>query len=148
MTYKSFPLSSKKIIEAVTKLDDESLFILKNELQNSIKKLLESTEILNDEIKLIKTKVGGLKKEESHEDYKNDLILYLESVDENKKVIEDQKNRILMVDKEILARNLAYPESLENTTTIENNHYEVLEVELENSNQKIDEVNTKNHVYL
>jgi len=52
-----------------------------------------------------------LKPEESHDDLRDDILLFQESIDENEKVITDQQLRVAALLEELVARNLITEEA-------------------------------------
>lgn len=106
MSANTNPIQIGDFVLAIKELSDEILQSTLTQLNNSISKLEEGNEILTEEIGVIKVAVSLLKPEESHEEFKQDLVLYTETIEENKGVIANQRERVAELNKELEARGL------------------------------------------
>lgn len=106
MSSNSKPIRIEEFILAIKDLSDENLKSILSQLDNSITKLVESNETLAEEIETTKEAVSQLKADESHEELKQDLILYTETIEENNEVITNQKERVTELNKELERRGL------------------------------------------
>lgn len=104
MSEQTKPIELSQFIMAIKDISTENCQSVKSNLENSISKLLETNGILNQEIEQVTNAIQNLTPEQSHEDLKNDLLLYLESVDENNQVITNQKSRIFAINDELIER--------------------------------------------
>jgi membrane-associated HD superfamily phosphohydrolase len=104
MSEQTKPIELSQFITAIKDISTENCQSVKSNLQNSISKLLETNGILNQEINQVTNTIQNLTPEQSHQDLKNDLLLYLESVDENNQVISNQKFRIFAINDELIER--------------------------------------------
>ena len=104
MSEQTKPIELSQFIRAIKDISTENCQSVKSNLENSISKLLETNGILNQEIEQVTNAIQNLTPEQSHEDLKNDLLLYLESVDENNQVITNQKSRIFAINDELIER--------------------------------------------
>ncbi|CAH2353892.1 translation machinery-associated protein 17 [[Candida] railenensis] len=111
MSSNSKPIQIEEFILAIKDLSDENLKSILSQLDNSISKLVESNETLAQEIETTKEAVSQLKPEESHEELKQDLVLYTETIEENNEVIANQKERVTQLNIELGRRGLKEPPS-------------------------------------
>lgn len=107
MSAETKPININEFQIAIKDLSDENLHSIKNQLINSISKLKDTDDILENEIIYTKEEISNLKERESHDQLKNDLDLYSESIEENKIVIENQNQRLVALNEELKRRGLA-----------------------------------------
>jgi hypothetical protein len=118
MSLASAPIELNKFKDAILEISVENCQLVKFQLQNSIQRLLETNDELNDEIDQVRNKIQNLKPQDSHDELRDDLLLYLESVDENNHVIVNQKLRIFAINDELVRRGI------ENQQDIDKEHQE------------------------
>lgn len=106
MSLTSAPIELNKFKDAILEISVENCQLVKSQLQNSIQRLLETNDELNDEIDQVRNKIQNLKPQDSHDELRDDLLLYLESVDENNHVIVNQKLRIFAINDELIRRGI------------------------------------------
>lgn len=113
MSLESAPIELNKFKDAIMEISVENCQLVKSQLQNSIEKLLETNDELNEEIDQVRTKIQNLKPEDSHDELRDDMLLYLESVDENNQVIVDQKLRIFAINEQLVSRGVATQQDID-----------------------------------
>lgn len=111
MSSNSSPIELGHFITAIKDISQENIESVKSQLRNSITKLVETNQELQVEIEGSKKKLQQLKPEESHDDLRDDILLFQESIDENEKVITDQQLRVAALLEELVARNLITEEA-------------------------------------
>lgn len=111
MSAETKPININDFQIAIKDLSDENLHSIKNQLINSVSKLKDTNNILENEIISTKEKISILETNESHSQLKSDLELYSESIEENKIVIENQNQRLVALDEELKRRGLVTLES-------------------------------------
>lgn len=111
MSAETKPININEFQIAIKDLSDENLHSIKNQLINSISKLEDTDDILENEIISTKGEISNLKESESHDQLKNDLDLYSESIEENTIVIENQNQRLVALNEELKRRGLVTLES-------------------------------------
>lgn len=94
MSETTTPIEIGQFRQAIRESADSQVFAAKEQLENSINKLMETNSILDDEIQTIKTKLAQLPDDASHDELKDDYILYDESRLENSSVIQSQVERV------------------------------------------------------
>lgn len=111
MSSTTSPIQLNHFVAAIKEISEENIQSVKAQLRNSISKLVATNQELQDEIEASKKKIQQLKAEESHDDLRDDILLFQESIGENKKVITDQQLRIAALLEELVARNLISEET-------------------------------------
>lgn len=119
MSASTKPIHINDFILAIKDLSDENLISIQSQLSNSMSKLKESNDLLLQEVSTTKEMIGQLKPEESHEELKNDLVLYTETIEENEEVINNQQERIVELNQELSKRGVnKTPATVPSTTKV------------------------------
>ncbi|CAH6723120.1 hypothetical protein CLIB1444_13S00804 [[Candida] jaroonii] len=85
--------------QAIEDLPDDSLISLKSQLNNSLAKLATTNDELSNEIKQLSAEEGN----------RDDITLYAETILENEGVIQNQEERLKVLEQELTNRGLLKP---------------------------------------
>lgn len=97
--------------QAIDDLPDDSLTSLKSQLNNSLSKLAVTNEELSKEIKQLTAEEGN----------RDDVTLYAETILENEVVILNQKERLEVLEQELIKRGLSKPKDQKSIKSNERN---------------------------
>lgn len=106
MSATTKPIEIETFIEALKDSPDAQVHSIKDQLTNSIEKLAHTNSIFDDEINKIKVKLSQLDENESHDELRDDYLLYDESRIENSIVIKNQLQRVEVCIDELQVRGL------------------------------------------
>lgn len=107
MSSDTKPININDFKLAIEDLSDENLQSIKDQLATSVAKLQDTNKLLETELIATKEKVANLGRDESHGTLKDDLSLYNETIEENKTVILNQKERLTALYDKLKSRGLA-----------------------------------------
>lgn len=91
MYSRTLPISQKEFEKAIGKLPDDALFTVKQELENFLRKLTDTNEILKAEIPLATPE---------------DKVIYEEALEENKPLIQRKRTFLEFLIEELTIRGL------------------------------------------
>lgn len=106
MSAETRPININEFQLAIKDLSDDNLMSVKDQLMNSVSKLLDTNSILETEIVSTKEQIANLKESDSHQELKDELQLYTESIEENQIVIRNQRERLRALNEELNKRGL------------------------------------------
>lgn len=106
MSSETRPININEFQLAIKDLSDDNLMSVKDQLMNSVSKLLDTNSILETEIVSTKEQIANLKESDSHQELKDELQLYTESIEENQIVIRNQRERLRSLNEELNRRGL------------------------------------------
>ena len=104
MSDQTKPITAGEFAKAITDISDQQIELVKAQLLNSIDRLLDTNLELAKEVTGVKTKLQALKPDDNHDELKEDLLLFLETIRENNDVIDDQVSRIKIANAEMVKR--------------------------------------------
>ncbi|GMF00505.1 hypothetical protein B5S31_g5537 [[Candida] boidinii] len=107
------PIEISEFILAIRDLSDEQVSKLKSQLNNSLSKLEESNNFLQESIV---EPNNNNKDEKQNKQEQDDNLLFKQCIDENLKVIENQNIRLNEINKLLSIRGLNNDESKETTS--------------------------------
>lgn len=107
------PIEISEFILAIRDLSDEQVSKLKSQLNNSLSKLEESNNFLQESIV---EPNNDNKDEKQNKQEQDDNLLFKQCIDENLKVIENQKIRLNEINKLLSIRGLNNDENKETTS--------------------------------
>lgn len=100
------PISIGEFRAALPDLPDDALLSLEQQLKLSLEKLKETNDTLEKEISEIKQTQENITEASQREDLENDTNIYKEAVQENRVVIDNQKQRLKLVEETLRKRGL------------------------------------------
>lgn len=101
---ESKPINLKEFKTAITDVSDQEIESVKAGLLNSIDRLLDTNLELANEITKVRSKLTQLKPEEGHDDLRDDLLLFMDTIKENNHVVVEQVDRVKAANSEMVAR--------------------------------------------
>lgn len=104
MSDQTKPITAGEFAKAITDISDQQIELVKAQLLNSIDRLLDTNLELAKEVTGVKTKLQALKPDDNHDELKEDLLLFLETIRENNDVIDDQVSRVKIANAEMVKR--------------------------------------------
>lgn len=114
MTSTQKPISIGDFRAALPDLPDDALLGLEQQLKLSLEKLRETNDTLEKEISEIKQTQENITEASQREELKNDTIIYQEAVQENRVVIENQQQRLELVEETLRKRGLKASSTTQN----------------------------------
>lgn len=111
MSDETKPITVEEFTTAIADISDQQIELVKAQLLNSIDRLLETNLELSHEVKGVKDKLRALKPDDAHDELRDDLLLFLETIRENNGVIDDQVKRVKVANAEMVKRGTMAPSS-------------------------------------
>ncbi|CAN3353382.1 translation machinery-associated protein 17 [Diutina catenulata] len=114
------PIELFEFVEALTDVSVGQIEAVKAELINSLNRLIDTNLELTDELGKVSSHLEDLPAEASHDDLKDDFLLYLDTIKENILVITQQSRRLNAANTELVRRGALSIEAKENHESVVN----------------------------